>query len=84
MDRIRPDYVCALILTRSRLGLLPVIFRILPLIDVRFLFPLNLENKWIRLLPNCVYAFILTISKLGFKNETCHFSKTCHRVIAFD
>ena len=52
MDIILPNFVCTLILTRSRLGLLPGIFRtlvteFLPLIDVRSLFLLNHENKWI-------------------------------------
>ena len=47
MDRILRDFVYALILTRSRLRLLPVIFckfvkELWPLIDVRISFPLNI------------------------------------------
>ena len=46
-DRIWPNFVCTSTLTRSSLGLLPVIFRkiltqLLPLIDVRISFPLNI------------------------------------------
>ena len=52
MDRILPNFVCSLIFTRSRLGLVPVIFPKLvtdlwPLIGVRFLFPLKfLRENW--------------------------------------
>ena len=51
MDRILPDFVYVLILTRSRLGLLPVIFRkivkeLWPLIDVRISFPLNFPSEF--------------------------------------
>ena len=47
MDKISPNFECALIVTRSRLGLLPVIFckfvtELWPLIDVIFLFLLNI------------------------------------------
>ena len=47
MDRIGPDFVYALILTRSRLGLLGIIFHkfateLQPLIDVRVSFALNI------------------------------------------
>ena len=47
MDRVSPNFAHALILTRSRLGLLLVIFRkfvteLWPLIDVRILFPVNI------------------------------------------
>ena len=49
MDRISLNFVYALILTRSRLGLLPVIFRIVielwPFIDFRFSFPFNIYRK---------------------------------------
>ena len=51
-DRIRPNFVCTSTLTRSSLGLLPVIFRkilteLRPLIDVRISFPLNiLRTIW--------------------------------------
>ena len=47
MNRILSNFVIALILTRSRLGLLPFVFhKILsefwPLLDVRFLFLFNI------------------------------------------
>ena len=46
IDRILPNFVYALILTRSRFGLLPVIFlkfvMLWPLVDVRISFPLNI------------------------------------------
>ena len=47
MDRISTNFVYGFILTISRLGLLPVIFCLFvteswPLIDVRFLFLLNI------------------------------------------
>ena len=47
LDRILPNFVYALILTRSRMVLLPVIFcefvtELGPLIGVRILFPLNI------------------------------------------
>ena len=47
MDRFRPNFVYAFILTRSRLGLLPVIFRIFvtelwSLIYIRISFLLNI------------------------------------------
>ena len=50
MDKILPNFECALILTRSRLGLLPVIFckfvtELWPSIDVRISFPLNIFRK---------------------------------------
>ena len=46
MERILPNFVYALLITRSRLGLLSVIFRkfvaeLWPLIGVRFSFPLE-------------------------------------------
>ena len=53
------------------MGLLAVIFckfvtELWPLIDVRILFPLNISGEQMdRILTNFVYAFILTISKLG-------------------
>ena len=52
IDRIGPNFVCTSSLTRSSLGLLPVIFRkiltvLRPLIDVRISFPLNiLRTHW--------------------------------------
>ena len=50
MDRILQSFAYALILTRSRFGLLPAIFRKFvteswPLIDVRFSFQFNISRK---------------------------------------
>ena len=51
IDRSSPNFVYAFILTRSRLGLLPVMFCLFvtemwPLIDVRILFLLNIFRTW--------------------------------------
>ena len=52
IDRISPNFIFALLLTRSRLGLLHIIFvlfetELWPLIYVRIVFLLiYLENKW--------------------------------------
>ena len=70
-DRISPNFVYALIFTRSRLGLLPVTFRkfetgLWPLIYFRILiyvkisFPLNILEHGDRISPNFIHAFILT------------------------
>ena len=61
---------CAFILTRSRFGLLPVIFRkfvteLWPLIDVRFHFGSILLDQIDRISSNFVYALILTRPRLG-------------------
>ena len=52
MNRIGPYFIDTFILTRSRLGLLPNIFRklvteLLPLIYVNFVLAQNLQSKWI-------------------------------------
>ena len=64
IDRIWPNFVCTSTLTRSSLGLLPVIFRkilteLWPLIDVRNSFPLNiLRTNWQNLTKFCMHINI--------------------------
>ena len=63
MDRILPNFVCALILTRSSLGLLTFIFRIFvnelwPLIDFRISFLSIYLEQMDRIPSNFVYALI--------------------------
>ena len=64
MDRILPDFVYAFILTRSRFGLLHIIFltfaaELWPLIDIRIWFPLNILIRNGRNLTSfCVYIDI--------------------------
>ena len=87
IGRIRPDFVCALILTRSRLGLLPVIFRefvteLVPLIDVRFSFPINiLRTNAYNFTKFCI---CIDIDKISIGIVTCNFSQICSRVMALD
>ena len=59
-DRIWPKFVRTSLLTSSSLRLLPVIFRqILPLIDIRISFPLNiLRTNWQNLTKICLYINI--------------------------
>ena len=87
MDRIWPDFIYVLILTRSRFGLLPEIFRkfvkeLWPLIDVRFLFSLNIfrtnGQNFIK------FCKCFDIDKIWFGIVTCHFSQICKRVKALD
>ena len=64
IDRIWPNFVCALILTISRLGLLPAIFRkvvteLWPLIDVRFSRSLEiLRTNWYNFTKFYICIFI--------------------------
>ena len=72
---------CALIFTRSRLGLLPVIFlkfitELWPLIDIRISFSLYFETKWIE--------FHLVLNMLKVRIVTCHFSQICTTVMPLD
>ena len=71
MHRILPNFVYSLKVTRSRFGLLAIIFckfvtELWPLIDVRILFLLNIFRKNGQNLTNFLYTLILTRSRLGF------------------
>ena len=68
-DRILPNFVYALVLTRFRSGLLHIIFHtfvleLWPLTDVRILFPSISWEQINRIGPNFVCALILTRSRL--------------------
>ena len=70
IDRISPNFIYALILARSMLGLLAVIFAYLqqsygPWFMSEFRFHSISGEQMDRVSPNFVYAFILTISRLG-------------------
>ena len=76
-----------MILTRSNLELLRIIFptfkpELLPLIYAKISFSLNILNKFDRISPNFIYAFILTRSSLRLLHVI--FSYICIRVIALD
>ena len=93
MDRISPNFVYGLISTRSRVGLLPIIFRafvieLWHLTDVRILFRISfLLNTFVsweqmdRISPNFKYALILTRYKLGLLR--IFFPHICNRVMPF-
>ena len=74
-------------MTRSRLGLLPVIFGLFvtelwPLTYVRISFPLNIfrtnEQNFTKL---CI---CIDIDKILVVNITCHFLLICNRVMVLD
>ena len=85
IEWISPNFVYAYILTRYRLGLLPVIFRkfvaeLLPLIYARLRFRSISLEQMDRTSPNFVCAFILTRSGLGLLPVI--FFIICSRVMA--
>ena len=87
IDRISQNFIYALILTRSRFGLLSVIFgtfvpELWPLIYSKILFPLNiLRTSWQNFtkLYICIY-----IDKIYVEIATFHILLICNRVMALD
>ena len=70
MDGISPNFIYVFILSRSTLGLLYVIFRLLipelwPLIYAKVLFQFNILGEIYRISQNFIYALISTRSTLG-------------------
>ena len=84
---IWPNFAYALILTRSRLGLLCIHFckfitELWPLIDVRISFPLNiLRTSWWNLTKFCIYIDIINIY---ISIVTHQFSKINNSVMVLD
>ena len=79
------NVVCTLILTRSRLGLLGVIFclfiiEIRPLIDVRITFLLNI----LRTMDMTKLCLHINLDKLYVWIVKLYFSQICRRVTAID
>ena len=79
IDGIWPDFASALILTRSRLGMLRVSFckfirELWPLIDVKISFPLNILRQQVNgIWPKFAYALgILTRSRLELLRVSFH------------
>ena len=86
MGRILPNFVYALILTRSKLGFLHIIFptvpQLWPLIYVRISFLLNiLRTNGQNFTKFYICAFILTMSMLGLLLVIFFI---CNRVMALD
>ena len=72
-DRISSNFIHALILTRSSLGLLHIIFTLLyqsygPWLTPKFCFRSIYWEQIDRISPNFIYAFICTRSSLGLLN----------------
>ena len=76
MDRISPNFIYAFLLTRSKLGLLHIIFRtfvleLWPLIYSKILFLLNISRTNGQILTK-LYITIYT-DKIYFGIVSCHF-----------
>ena len=84
-DRISPNFMYALILTRSTFGLLHIIFRtfvpeLWPLIDAKLSFPLNILNE------STEFHHFIDKIYVGIVTHHCNtsFLPICTRVIALD
>ena len=87
MDIFRVNFVYALVSTRSRLGLLPFIFRkfvtvLWPLNDIRILFPLNFLIMNGRISIN--FCICIDIGKIKFGIDMLDFSQILSRVMTLD
>ena len=78
MDRISPNFIYALILTRSILELL----QLWPLIYSKIPFPLNILRTNGQILTKDY--FTIYTGKIYFGIVSCHFWQICKRVMALD